>query len=213
VRREPGAPVSIPDPRRPLWRGRALALTGILLVALNLRTAVASLSPLVEHIQRDVPISPLALGLLGSAPPVCFAVFGVLTPALARRVGLERLLVIALVLLSTALCLRGAASSAAMLLGTTVAVFAGVAVGNVVLPPLVKKYFPDRIGLVTTLYMTAMSISTFLPPLVAVPVADAVGWRLALAQWGLLAAVAVVPWVSLLVRARTGRADEVAVST
>lgn len=196
---------------RPLWRGRALALTGILLVALNLRTGVASLSPLVEQIQQDVAISPLALGLLGSAPPVCFAVFGVITPALARRVGLERLLVIAMAVLATALCLRGVASSAAMLLAATIAVFAGVAVGNVVLPPLVKKYFPDKIGLVTTLYMTAMAVSAFVPPLVAVPVADAVGWRVAIAQWGVLAAVAIVPWVALLIRARTGRADEVAV--
>ncbi|HWI32448.1 MAG TPA: MFS transporter [Microbacterium sp.] len=195
---------------RPLWRGRALALAGIVLVALNLRTGVASLSPLVEHIQRDVAISPLALGLLGSAPPVCFAVFGVITPALTRRVGLERLLVLAMAVLSVALCLRGAASSAVLLLAATVAVFAGVAVGNVVLPPLVKKYFPDRIGLVTTLYISAMAVGTFLPPLVAVPVADTVGWRIALAQWGMLAAVALVPWVALLVRARIGRADEVA---
>jgi len=204
-----GAAGIIPETRRPLWRGRALALAGILLVALNLRSAVASLSPLVEHIQADFPVSPFVLGLLGSAPPVCFAIFGVLTPLLARRVGLERLLVIAIVVLSGALILRGAAPSAGMLLAATVAIFAGVAVGNVVLPPLVKKYFPDRIGLVTTMYMTAMAVSTFLPPLVSVPMADAVGWRWALAQWGVLAALAVVPWVALLLRARAGRADEV----
>ncbi|MGC5224098.1 MFS transporter [Micromonospora sp. DT81.3] len=201
--------MTVPDTRRPLWRGRALALTGILLVALNLRSAVASLSPLVERIQVDIPISPVALGLLGSAPPVCFAIFGVLTPLLARRVGLERLLVIAIIVLSLSLCLRGTATTAGLLLTATVAIFAGVAVGNVVLPPLVKKYFPDRIGLVTTMYMTAMAFSTFIPPLVAVPVADAVGWRWALAQWGVVAAVAVVPWVALLLRARAGRADEV----
>ncbi|HEX5856907.1 MAG TPA: MFS transporter [Microbacterium sp.] len=201
--------MTIPSSTRPLWRGRALALTGILLVALNLRSAVASLSPLVERIQEDVAISPVVLGLLGSAPPVCFAIFGVLTPLLSRRLGLERLLVIAIVVLSVSLVLRGAASNAGTLLAATVAIFAGVAVGNVVLPPLVKKYFPDRIGLVTTMYMTAIAVSTFLPPLVAIPVADAAGWRWALAQWGVLAAMAVIPWVALLLRARAGRADEV----
>jgi len=201
--------VTIPTSKRPLWRGRALALTGILLVAFNLRTAVASLSPLVERIQEDVAISPVALGLLGSAPPVCFAVFGVITPALARRAGLERLLMIAMVVLALSLTLRGAASSSGMLLAATVAIFAGVAVGNVLLPPVVKKYFPDRIGLVTTLYMMAMAVSTFVPPLVAVPVADAFGWRWALAQWGAVAALAIVPWVALLLRARAGKADEV----
>ena len=56
-------------------------------------------------------------------------------------------------------------------------IFAAVGVGNILLPPLVKKYFPDRIGLMTTIYSTTMAVATFTPPLIAVPVADAAGWR------------------------------------
>ncbi|MDY7540997.1 MULTISPECIES: hypothetical protein [unclassified Cryobacterium] len=84
-------------PIRGLWAGRTLALLGILLVAANLRTAVAALSPIVTAISKDVPLGALAIGVLGMLPPVCFAVFGIFTPVFTRRIGLERVVVVALV--------------------------------------------------------------------------------------------------------------------
>ncbi|MEE2815777.1 MAG: MFS transporter, partial [Actinomycetota bacterium] len=73
---------------RPLWRGRALAVIGILLCAFSLRSAVASLSPVVDLIGDDFEVSPAVLGVIGTLPPACFAVFGILTPMLERRLGL-----------------------------------------------------------------------------------------------------------------------------
>ena len=67
-------------PSRPLWQGRALALLGIVLFAFSLRSAVASLSPVVALITGDFPMPPAIIGLIGTAPPVCYAVFGILTP-------------------------------------------------------------------------------------------------------------------------------------
>ena len=192
---------------RPLWQGRTLALLGIVLVAFSLRSAVASLSPVIDHVAADFPVSPVVLGMIGSAPPVCFAVFGLLTPLFERRFGLERVAVAAIALMSIGLLLRGVAFDSWSLLGATALVFAGVGSGNVLLPPLVKKYFPDRLGLMMTLYSTTMAVSTFLPPLVAVPVADSLGWRISLGMWGIVALLALVPWVTMLV---TGRADAVA---
>ena len=61
------------------------------------------------------------------------------------------------------------------------------------LPPLVKRYFPDRVGLLTSLYVTALSVSTFVPPLVAVPVAEAAGWQVSLGEWGVVAAARARP--------------------
>lgn len=189
-------------PTRALWHGRALALVGIALFAFSLRSAVASLSPVVDHIQADLSVPAWAIGLIGTAPPVCFAVFGILTPRIERRWGLERTSVFALLTVTAGLLARGfAADAVGLVLGTAV-IFAGVGVGNVLLPPLVKKYFPDRIGLMTTLYMTTMALSTFTPPLVAVPVADTAGWRFSLAMWSMFALLAIVPWVTLLIRRR-----------
>lgn len=191
---------------RPIWQGRALAVLGILLCAFSLRSAVASLSPLIDHIVVDFPLSSAVVGLIGTAPPVCFAVFGLLTPLLERRLGLERVTVIALLAIAVGLVLRGFSVDAVTLLLSTSLIFAGVGMGNILLPPVVKKHFPDRIGAMMTLYTTAMAFSTFVPPLVAVPVADAVSWRLSLAMWSVFALAGVLPWVALLLRERGGGA-------
>ena len=187
---------------RPLWQGRALALIGIVLVAFSLRSAVASLSPVLDHVAEDFPVSSVIVGLSGAAPPVCFALFGLLTPLFERRFGLERMAVVAIVLMAAGMLLRGLAPDSWSLLAATAVVFAGVGSGNVLLPPLVKKYFADRLGVMMTAYSTTLAVSTFLPPLVAVPVADSLGWRISLGMWGVVAALALVPWVTLLVRAR-----------
>lgn len=191
---------------RPLWAGRALALVGIVLFAFSLRSAVASLSPVIDHVARDFPLPDTVVGLIGTAPPICFAVFGLLTPMLERRLGLERLAVIAMSAAALGLIARGLAVDAVTLLMASALVFGAVGVGNVLLPPLVKKYFPDRIGLVTTVYSTMLAASTFLPPLIAVPVADAAGWRASLAVWAVFALAAMIPWITLLLRSRGGPA-------
>lgn len=188
---------------RPLWQGRALAVLGILLCAFSLRSAVASLSPLIDYIAADFPLPTAVVGLIGTAPPVCFAIFGLCTPLLERRLGLERVAVLALTAIAVGLVLRGFSIGSVSLLLTTALIFAGVGMGNILVPPLVKKYFPDRLGMMLTLYTTAMSISTFLPPLIAVPLADAAGWRMSLGLWGVFAIAGVLPWIAMLMTGRT----------
>ncbi len=191
-------------PARPLWRGRALAVLGIVLFAFSLRSAVASFSPVLSQVSADFAMPAAIVGLIGTAPPVCFAVFGILTPALERRLGLERLAVAAMAVAAIGLVARGLAVDSMTLLAATGLVFAAVGVGNILLPPLVKKYFPDRIGLMTTIYSTTMALSTFLPPLVAVPIADASSWRVSLGLWAVFAVLATIPWIMLLIRERGG---------
>ena len=173
---------------------------GIVLFAFSLRSAVASLSPLYDHIAADFDVPAAVIGLIGTAPPVCYAVFGLLTPALERRFGLERLAVVAMVVVAIGLIVRSLAPGAGLLLAGTALIFAAVGVGNILLPPLVKRYFADRVGLMTTVFSTTMALATFLPPLVAVPVADAADWHVSLGLWAVFALVAAVPWIGLAVR-------------
>lgn len=182
------------------WRGRILAVLGIFLCAFSLRSAVASLSPMYDLISAEIPLSSPVIGLIGTLPPVCFAVFGLLTPLLERWLGLERLTVLALSVISAGLIGRAFAGDAIGLVLWTALIFAGVGMGNILLPPLVKKYFPDRIGSLMTLYTLAMALSTFLPPLVAVPMADAAGWRVSLGLWGVFAIAGLIPWLLMLWR-------------
>ena len=185
---------------RSLWRGRLLAFTGIVLVAFSLRSAVASLSPILAEVEADIAVPAWILGLIGAAPPVCFAIFGIVTPALERRFGLERLAVASMVVATAAMVGRALASDALALLVGAAVLFAAIGVGNVVLPPLIKKYFPDRVGTMTALYSSLLAVAAFVPPLVAVPVADAAGWRFSLGMWAALALAAIFPWVAQLVR-------------
>ncbi|MEX0152722.1 CynX/NimT family MFS transporter [Microbacterium sp. LMI1-1-1.1] len=187
----------------------ALAAASIVLLGLTLRIAVASLSPLVDVIRQDFDLPAAMIGLIGMAPPVAFAVAGVFTPAIERRLGLERLVTIAAVVAAVMLTVRASAGDAVSLLAATAGVFAAVGVANVLIPAVVKKYFPDRIGLMTTVYSTTMAVATFLPPLVAVPLASAIGWRGSFGVWAGVAIASVLPWIALAARARASRADRI----
>jgi CP family cyanate transporter-like MFS transporter len=188
---------------RSLFAGRTLALIGIILVAGTLRTAVAALSPIMSAVNADIPIPTVAFGILGMLPPVCYAVFGILSATFARRLSLETLLLLAITAIMLGHLGRALSDSLVTLLVATAVTFAGIGVGNVILPPLVKKYFPDRIGLVTSLYVTVLSVSALVPPLLAVPLADAYGWRFSLGIWLVPALIALLPWITLLIRKRT----------
>ena len=94
------------EPARSLWAGRTLALLGIVLVAFNLRTAVASLSPILGQLEQEIPLPVALVGLLGMLPPLCYAAFGIATPVFTRRLGLEPSLVVALVALVAGLAGR-----------------------------------------------------------------------------------------------------------
>ncbi|MCS5719312.1 MFS transporter [Herbiconiux sp. CPCC 205763] len=198
--RDGGAAADLGGTVRPLWRGRVLALLAIVFVALNLRTAVAALSPIFEEISADIPLTSVGIGLLGMLPPICFAVVGLFAPALHRRFGLERVVIGALTAILLGQLARGASGSYLVLALASTLTFAGMGVANVLLPPLVKRYFPDRIGLLTSLYATALAIGASAPALVAVQVSDSAGWRIAVGMWSVLAVLALLPLVLLSVR-------------
>lgn len=187
------------------WRGRRVVLLGVVLVALNLRIAVASVSPILDLVRADVALSATEAGLLGTIPVVSFAAFGSVTPVLARRVGLEPLLIAAMLLSVTGEIVRSGTSTAAGFLGWSVIALAGMGMGNVLLPPVVKRYFPDRIGVVTSVYSVTMSFSTAVPALLAVPVAERLGWRASLSLWAAVGVLAAIPWVVVIVRSAAAR--------
>ncbi|WP_448059544.1 CynX/NimT family MFS transporter [Cellulomonas hominis] len=189
------------------WRGRWVVLAGIVLVALNLRIAVASVSPILDAVRADVALSGSQAGLLGTIPVASFAVFGSLAPLVARRVGLEPALVGAMLLSAVGEIVRSVTSTPAGFLGWSVIALAGMGMGNVLLPPVVKRYFPDRIGAVTAVYSVAMCVSTALPPLLAVPVTARYGWRVSLASWATIGLLSTVPWLVVISRSAVARAS------
>lgn len=198
--------MSAPDDNvRTLWGGRTLAFVGIVLVALSLRTAVSAISPILGQISRDIPLSALIVSLLGAVPPVAFAVSGLLAPLISRRVGLDRTLLLSIGVMVVGHLGRALAPSAGALLAATIVTLIGVGVANVLLPPVVKRYFADRIGTVSAIYITVMSFGSAVPALLAVPITDAAGWRISLGVWFVVAATAAFPWIGMLRRERRAR--------
>lgn len=189
------------------WRGRWLVLVGVVLVALNLRIAVAAVSPILDVVRRDVALDDTLAGVLGAIPLASFALFGSVAPLVARRLGLEPTLVAAMLLSAVGEVVRSVVTTPTAFLGWSVVALSGMGMGNVLLPPLVKRYFPDRIGPVTAAYSMAMAVSTTLPPLLAVPVARELGWRVSIGVWAVVGFVAVVPWCVVIARSAAVRSD------
>lgn len=170
----------------------------MLLVALNVRTAVSSLSPIIPFIRDDFELSNLAVSFLGMLPPLGFALSGLIAPIITRRIGLEAALLTLLATIALGSVIRAVSGDWSLLSAGTMLALVGMGMGNVLLPVVVRKYFPDRIGSMTGLYLVIVSIGAFSPPLIAVPVAEAAGWRVSLGQWAVVALIASIPWLFAL---------------
>ncbi|MET7295127.1 CynX/NimT family MFS transporter [Streptomyces griseoloalbus] len=191
------------------WRTR-LIVVGIVLAALNLRPAITSLGALLEEVRDGLGMSGSVAGLLTSVPPLCFAVFGVTAPRLARRFGAGAVVCAGMAAIGAGLLIRPYAGGTAAFLATSALALMGIAVSNVLMPVIVKRWFPDRVGSMTGLYSMALALGTATAAAVTVPLTDALGgnWQSGLAVWAALAAAAVLPWVPF-VRERGGAPGDV----
>ncbi|MEU0729309.1 CynX/NimT family MFS transporter [Streptomyces sp. NPDC006140] len=178
------------------WTMRLLVL-GIVLSALNLRPAITSLGALLEEVRDGLGMSGSVAGLLTSVPPLCFAVFGVTAPRLARRFGAGAVVCAGMAAIATGLLLRPYTGSTAGFLAASALALMGIAVSNVLMPVIVKHWFPDRVGSMTGLYSMALALGTALAAAVTVPLTDTLGgsWQSGLALWAGLAVAAVLPWL------------------
>ncbi len=179
---------------------RGLVVLGIVVLAFNLRPAAVSVGPVLGEVSDGLGMTTVETGVLTSLPVLAFAVFGALAPRLARVVGLHRLTLVALLCVVGGLAGRAAVSSVPVFLALSLLALAGMASANVVLPSLVKLHFPNHIGLMTSIYSTALAIGLTSASVLTVPVSEAYdGWRSGLLVWSFLtAAIAALPWLALV---------------
>lgn len=198
---EPRTAADSPSPgkRQAGWTIK-LVMVGIVLAALNLRPAITSLGPLLEEVQHSLGMSDSVAGLLTSVPSLCFAVFGILAPRLARRYGPGAIVCAGMVAIAAGLLIRPFAGGTVGFLAASALALMGIAVSNVLMPVIVKRYFPDRVGSMTGLYSMALAAGTSLAAAVTVPLTHSLGdnWHWGLGIWAILAVVAVVPWIALV---------------
>ena len=174
--------------------GTTLLVAGVALAAANLRPAVTSTASVLEEVRDSLGASAAWASALTAVPVVCFGLAGLLAPRVARSLGMARAIGWSLVLITAGLLLR-VLDGPAVVLGGTLVACAGIAVGNVLIPVVIKESFPDRIGVVTGIYTAALATGGGLGA-AATPPLDGLlgGWRPALGAWALLGAAALVLW-------------------
>lgn len=176
-----------------------LLVVTVLVVAANLRPAITGVGPLIEQIGADTGLSPAVLGLLGSVPVLSFAVVSPLVQRASVRWGMERTVFFSLLLLAGGTVLRSLAEYLALpaeapLFVGTVLLSVAIGVGNVLVPAVVKRDFPDRVPQMTGLYTAVLVGSAAGSSGLAVPLAAGIGWELTLGSSAVLALLTAALW-------------------
>ena len=178
---------------------RVFVLIAILILALNLRTAPASLGVLLSALRDDFAFSTTVGGVLATLPLLCFAVFGSSAIRIVSGLGLHRTTLVSLIVMIVGLVLRAFAQDTTTLIVASVIALGGAAIGNVLLPPLVKFHFPRHVTMISSLYTSGILIGATLGSVATVPVADTYGsWHAGFLLWAATAVFAIIPWLFLL---------------
>lgn len=174
----------------------------VLLVAANLRPAITSVGPVLELVGQDTRLGAGALGLLGAVPLLTLGLVSPLAHRVATRIGTDRSVLVALGVLIVGTLLRSGPGGQVWLWSGTVLLGAAIAIGNVLIPAIVKRDFPDRVPVLTGVYSAVLGGFAGVGSGLAVPLAGIGGWRLALGVWAGWALLAALVWTTRLRAAR-----------
>lgn len=174
---------------------RVLLIAGILLIATTLRVTFTGAAPLLDAIRFDYALSTAQTGLLTTLPLLAFALVSPLAAGLARRIGMERSLFVALLLIISGIALRSLPAASLLFIGTAV-IGCGIALGNVLLPGLIKRDFPGQVAKLTGAYSLTMGAAAALGSALVVPVAlGGAGWHGALLMLMVFPLLALLLWL------------------
>ncbi len=190
-------------------RHRALIVVAIVLTGLTMRVAVTSVGAVLTDLERGLNASSSVAGVITTLPVIAFAGIGFLGPRLAHRFGEHRLVAAALLATTLGLVFRAVAGSVWLFAVLSMLALTGGAIANVLLPALVKRHFPDRIGTMTAVYTTSLALGLTASAGLTAPLAELGGqsWRFGIGSWALLTAVAVLPWLPMLAGDRPAPED------
>ena len=186
-------------------------LTGIFLIAMSLRGPLTSISTLITHIQESLRLTPGQVGMLTTLPMIIFALFSPVISAASKKIRLEVLMMIGLMVVSLGIVTRSAGNTGLLFIGT---LLIGMAITcfNVVLPVLVKRDFSKWLLPVTAMYTLAMGLGSGVSSYLTIPAlhlatnhfaSSLSGWSLALLSNLLLPVIALIFWLPLLRKTRT----------
>ena len=190
----------------PKSSSQALLILGIVLISINLRTSIASVGPLIPFIREDLGISNGAAGFLTTLSLITFALFSLFAPSIGKKLGLGKAIFLGILLLALGVVIRVQGGIALLYLGTALTGI-GIVTANVLMIPFFKAYIPEKIGLMTALLSTGMSLFAAIASGISVPLAEGLGWG-----WRVgLMALALIAWIPQLSPPKSeGNAEQLA---
>jgi CP family cyanate transporter-like MFS transporter len=203
------SPITVSSAPRPLLPGW-LAVTAVVLVAIDLRPGVVSIGPVLTLIRQDFGLDHARASLLTAIPDLIMGILALPTPWLARRFGRDRMLLIALALLCASMLGRAFVHGVGLLLLSTAGVGAGIAVAGSLVAGFIKANFASKAALFTGIYATALSFGSTISAASTGPISIAAssGWRFATGIWSALGLIAMIAWSIVTLEERKLRIEE-----
>ena len=173
-----------------------LMLMGIVFIAANLRAPITSVGPVITELAQSMNLTHVLVGFLTTIPLISFALLSAFAPKVATKIGLERLLLYSLLVLSFGLFVRSSGNILLLFLGAAL-IGAAITVGNVLMPAYIKKEFPAKVGIVTGIYLVSMNLTSALAAGYSIQIGElsGLGWKGSIGIWGILALIGVVIWL------------------
>jgi len=191
---------------------QTLLILGVILISINLRTSIASVGPLIPFIREDLGISNGAAGFLTTLSLITFAIFSLFAPSIGKKLGLGKAIFLGILLLAIGVVIRVQGGITLLYLGTALTGI-GIVTANVLMIPFFKARIPEKIGLMTALLSTGMSLFAAIASGISVPLAEGLGWgwRGALLSWVGLMVLALIAWIPQLSPPKSeGNAEQLA---
>lgn len=187
---------------------QVLLITAVILVAFNLRAAITSVGPMIGLLRESLSMSNWSIGILTSLPLIAFALMSPIVPKLSYRFTNEITLIAGMCILSIGIVVRSIPFISLLYIGT-ILIGIGIAISNVLLPGIIKERFPNQVPMMTSIYVTAMSLFAAIASGVSIPLAigAGLGWEIALGIWIIPALACIAIWVYFVKYRRS--ADEV----
>jgi len=180
-------------------KANCILLLGVGLVGANLRVPITSIGALISFIRDDLGINNTMAGAITTLPLLAFALLSPFAPKIANRLGMERTIALSLLLLIIGIAIRSLFGIRMVFFGTLLIGLA-IAVGNVLIPAIVKVNFPFKVGVMTGIYAIFMNVFAAIGSGFSVPIAEIgqLGWRGSTGIWIFLAIITLIVWMPQL---------------
>lgn len=180
------------------FRGlKLLLLVAVLLLSANLRAPLTSVGVLLPAINDDLQLSAFATSIIAILPLLAFSFASLFAAPVSTKIGLNRTIVHALIVITVGIILRSLGSSTLLFTGILL-IGIGIAFGNVLAPVFIKASFPLQVGIVTALYTVSMNIFGALSSAVSAPIAKATNYNISLAMIGIVTIITLIFWIIVL---------------